>query len=65
MFKKYLISLFLVTLICSVTFSQDDSKGSITAQIDGNSFRSAIKSIATETSYEINGGNENEGIKIF
>src|SRR5688572_21205605 len=60
--KKYFISAVLIILLSGISFSQD---GSITADIGGRSFRSVIKSITTETSYEINGGNDNEGIKIL
>jgi hypothetical protein len=60
--KKYFISALLIILLSGISFSQN---GSITADIGGRSFRSVIKSITTETSYEINGGNDNEGIKIL
>lgn len=62
MIKKYFISALFVILLSGISFSQD---GSVSADISGSSFRSVIKSITTETSYEINGGNDNEGIKIL
>jgi hypothetical protein len=62
MIKKYFISAVFIILFSGILHSQD---GSITADIGGSSFRSAVKSINTETSYEINGGNDNEGIKIL
>lgn len=64
--KKIILIIFIL-FACFSCFSQTEENitSTITAQINGNSFRSVVKNLSTETSYEINGGNETEGIKIM
>jgi hypothetical protein len=65
--KLILITVTLILFSCCGSYSQSDEliTSTITAQINGKSFRSTLKTLKTETSYEINGGSENEGIKIL
>jgi hypothetical protein len=66
--NKIILTFAVIFLfLSSSSFSQTDEliTSTLTAQIGGNGFRSALKTFKTETSYEINAGNENEGIKIL
>ena len=65
--KLTLITAILILFSYGSSFSQQEENitSTLTAQINGDNFRSALKILKTETSYEINGGNENEGIKIL